>query len=189
MVLELVGIPGEGIALILGVDRILDMARTVPNVTGDLLRNIEGAKRADVGNAREWAKRHVEEILRNQEGDHPYDRQWSKQRIDDVEAVVDSGLMLVGDGRKGRITIKNLALKPGTRRTIFLLFDRPRDAKPGTWFPVEVIQLDTKTSRVLGGLSARVEMVPKPRAPRAVARPPAIPTQAALDIPELVASS
>jgi DAACS family dicarboxylate/amino acid:cation (Na+ or H+) symporter len=40
MVLEMVGIPGEGIALILGVDRILDMARTVPNVTGDLLASV-----------------------------------------------------------------------------------------------------------------------------------------------------
>jgi len=39
-VLETVGIPGEGIALILGVDRILDMCRTVPNVTGDLLTSI-----------------------------------------------------------------------------------------------------------------------------------------------------
>jgi len=40
MVLTMVGIPGEGIALILGVDRILDMARTVPNVTGDLLASL-----------------------------------------------------------------------------------------------------------------------------------------------------
>lgn len=39
-VLETVGIPGEGIALILGVDRILDMTRTVPNVTGDLLASM-----------------------------------------------------------------------------------------------------------------------------------------------------
>ena len=39
-VLETVGIPGEGIALILGVDRILDMCRTVPNVTGDLLTSV-----------------------------------------------------------------------------------------------------------------------------------------------------
>jgi len=31
-----VGVPGEGIAIILGVDRILDMRRTVPNVAGDL---------------------------------------------------------------------------------------------------------------------------------------------------------
>jgi Na+/H+-dicarboxylate symporter len=35
-ILESVGIPGSGIALILGVDRILDMSRTVANVTGDL---------------------------------------------------------------------------------------------------------------------------------------------------------
>lgn len=40
MVLEMVGIPGEGIALVLGVDRILDMARTVPNVVGDLLTSV-----------------------------------------------------------------------------------------------------------------------------------------------------
>ncbi len=31
-----VGVPGEGIAIILGVDRLLDMSRTVVNVTGDL---------------------------------------------------------------------------------------------------------------------------------------------------------
>jgi len=40
MVLGMVGVPGEGIALVLGVDRILDMARTVPNVTGDLLTSL-----------------------------------------------------------------------------------------------------------------------------------------------------
>jgi dicarboxylate/amino acid:cation (Na+ or H+) symporter, DAACS family len=44
MVLEMVGIPGEGIALILGVDRVLDMARTVPNVTDDLVAAIVVAK-------------------------------------------------------------------------------------------------------------------------------------------------
>ena len=35
-VLESVGIPTSGIALLLGVDRILDMSRTAVNVTGDL---------------------------------------------------------------------------------------------------------------------------------------------------------
>ncbi len=45
MVLIMVGVPGEGIGLILGVDRILDMSRTVPNVTGDLLTSIFIAKR------------------------------------------------------------------------------------------------------------------------------------------------
>ncbi len=37
IVLHSVGVPGEGIAIILGVDRILDMCRTVLNVTGDLV--------------------------------------------------------------------------------------------------------------------------------------------------------
>ncbi len=35
IILKSVGIPEEGIALIMGVDRILDMARTITNVTGD----------------------------------------------------------------------------------------------------------------------------------------------------------
>ena len=37
IVLESVGIPLEGIAVILGVDRILDMCRTTANVTGDAM--------------------------------------------------------------------------------------------------------------------------------------------------------
>ncbi len=36
LVLQMVNVPPEGIALILGVDRILDMCRTVLNVTGDI---------------------------------------------------------------------------------------------------------------------------------------------------------
>lgn len=35
IILEAIGVPSVGIALILGVDRILDMLRTVTNVTGD----------------------------------------------------------------------------------------------------------------------------------------------------------
>ena len=37
MVLDTVGIPSAGIALIMGVDRILDMSRTAVNVSGDLV--------------------------------------------------------------------------------------------------------------------------------------------------------
>ncbi len=50
MVLGMVGVPMEGIGIILGVDRILDMCRTVLNVTGDLVTativdRVEGSKR------------------------------------------------------------------------------------------------------------------------------------------------
>ncbi|HND52193.1 MAG TPA: dicarboxylate/amino acid:cation symporter [Pirellulaceae bacterium] len=36
LVLQSVGVPGEGIGIILGVDRLLDMCRTTLNVTGDI---------------------------------------------------------------------------------------------------------------------------------------------------------
>jgi len=37
VVLHSIGIPGESVAIVLGIDRILDMCRTVVNVTGDLV--------------------------------------------------------------------------------------------------------------------------------------------------------
>lgn len=37
LVLEAVGVPGEGIVMVVGVDRVLDMCRTVVNVTGDMV--------------------------------------------------------------------------------------------------------------------------------------------------------
>ena len=48
MILGMVGVPPEGIALILGVDRILDMSRTVPNVMGDQLTALYVSKREGV---------------------------------------------------------------------------------------------------------------------------------------------
>jgi len=39
------GIPGEGIALVLAVDRLLDMGRTVVNVDGDVITALFVAKR------------------------------------------------------------------------------------------------------------------------------------------------
>jgi Na+/H+-dicarboxylate symporter len=37
LVLTSVGLPLEGVALVAGIDRILDMARTTVNVTGDAM--------------------------------------------------------------------------------------------------------------------------------------------------------
>jgi len=63
MVLSTVGIPASGIALIMGVDRILDMSRTAINVSGDLV----AAKMMDlwVGSTHS----HHEEITAEQQQD------------------------------------------------------------------------------------------------------------------------
>jgi len=52
MILGLVGIPPDGIGIVLGVDRLLDMCRTTVNVTGDLVAAVivargEGAPSAE----------------------------------------------------------------------------------------------------------------------------------------------
>jgi len=44
MILVTFGIPVEGLALILGVDRFLDMCRTTLNVTGDLVAAVYVAR-------------------------------------------------------------------------------------------------------------------------------------------------
>jgi DAACS family dicarboxylate/amino acid:cation (Na+ or H+) symporter len=49
MILGLVGVPAEGIGLILGVDRFLDMCRTTVNVTGDLVAAVVIAKAEAAG--------------------------------------------------------------------------------------------------------------------------------------------
>jgi Na+/H+-dicarboxylate symporter len=45
MILAMFGIPPEGIGLVLGVDRLLDMCRTTVNVTGDLVGSVLIGKR------------------------------------------------------------------------------------------------------------------------------------------------
>jgi Na+/H+-dicarboxylate symporter len=44
MVFNQVGLPVEGIALIMGIDRLLDMVRTAVNVTGDAVVTLIVAK-------------------------------------------------------------------------------------------------------------------------------------------------
>src|SRR5687767_16013971 len=50
-ILTMFGVPGEGIAIVLGVDRILDMSRTTVNVWGDLTATAFVAKSEGLWNA------------------------------------------------------------------------------------------------------------------------------------------
>jgi Na+/H+-dicarboxylate symporter len=55
MILGMVGVPPEGIGLILGVDRLLDMCRTALNVTGDLVVAVAVSKGSEPKAAAESA--------------------------------------------------------------------------------------------------------------------------------------
>jgi Na+/H+-dicarboxylate symporter len=62
MVLESVNLPVEGIALIIGVDRLLDMSRTVVNITGDAVCTILIAKSEGKFNAEVYDSENSEKI-------------------------------------------------------------------------------------------------------------------------------
>jgi Na+/H+-dicarboxylate symporter len=56
LVLQSVGLPLEGIGLIMGIDRLVDMARTAINVTGDavcttIIAKSEGALNEEIFNS------------------------------------------------------------------------------------------------------------------------------------------
>lgn len=63
MVLQSAGLPLEGIALIAGIDRILDMGRTVVNITGDANCAVCISAMEDRKAARKAAKMSAEEVL------------------------------------------------------------------------------------------------------------------------------
>jgi DAACS family dicarboxylate/amino acid:cation (Na+ or H+) symporter len=60
MILGMIGVPPDGIGIILGVDRVLDMCRTTVNVTGDLAAAVSSrTARADASAHQARADRHV----------------------------------------------------------------------------------------------------------------------------------
>ncbi len=70
MVLSTIGIPASGIALIMGVDRILDMSRTALNVTGDLVaaKIMDDWVGGGPGLAHEVKRQHEHDEIRAQTG-------------------------------------------------------------------------------------------------------------------------
>ena len=66
LVLEQVGLPVEGIALIIGVDRLLDMVRTAVNVTGDATVSLIVAKREGQVDEAVFADRNADAINNGQ---------------------------------------------------------------------------------------------------------------------------
>jgi Na+/H+-dicarboxylate symporter len=62
MVLQSVGLPVEGVALIMGVDRVLDMSRTAINITGDTVCTLIVAKAEGEFNSEIFHSENVKEI-------------------------------------------------------------------------------------------------------------------------------
>lgn len=108
-----------------------------------------------------WADSHIEMIETNQMSDHPYDEQWAKERIENIDRVLSaqSGFAIANEEKA---TLYRVFIEPGAFHTAFLLFDRP-EGKIGDAYPIEVCQHDAENNELIGGLTTRVEVVPKPK--------------------------
>jgi hypothetical protein len=131
-------------------------------IEGHLEEVVEGLSLAEEFDAfREWAETHWKMLEESQASDHPYNRIWTEQRMEDIELALASDVMLMAEDPQ-HVSIHQVVMEPDSHHTIFLMFDRP-DAQIGETFDIEVLQEDVEREQMIGGMSARVELVPKPK--------------------------
>lgn len=132
---------------------------------------VEGGKPGgDLDPFRRWGEAQVKAIATAMRSNRPWNRDWAEQRIADVNAAAESGLMITV-ARRADLKLRNIAMPAHSRATIFVMFDLPADAKTGTFWPFEMLQFAADKEQVIGGLSGRIEIVPPAQARRGGARP------------------
>ena len=138
---------------------------------GDLKELGDGlAPKNDFKDFKRWAAAQEALIKKNQQGRHPYNKVWAKQRLADIAAVLKQDVMFVAGGRK-LVGLRRIVLAPGDYETLFLVLDRPPDGRIGEQFDLQITQRDSEDRQILGGLDLRIELQPEPKKkPQAVAK-------------------
>jgi hypothetical protein len=130
------------------------------NTDGNLEKLIDGMFFSkDSKDVSLWAKHHIKEIEQNQKGKQPYDRVWSKQRIEDIKKATESSIVLEAEDKK-QISLNRIVMEPDTYYTVFMVFDRPEKGKIGKSYNIQFRQVDLEHDSIIGGLDARIELVP-----------------------------
>jgi hypothetical protein len=116
----------------------------------------------DLAPFKSWGEEHIRRIRENLESETPYDREWSLQRIEDVERVLQDGFMFHIEGGTAPSELHGIQLEPGSDRTFFLALDRPEYSEIGQDYTIEIIQTGGNQEEMIGGLRVRVEIVIEP---------------------------
>ena len=106
-----------------------------------------------------WAEEHIRMIHENLASDTPYDSEWSLQRIQAIERILEPGAGLMFKGEQELVTaeIRGLKLEPNSYRTFFLLVDPPASPQFPQFHMMDIIQTGDTPETILGGLSVRLE--------------------------------
>ena len=119
--------------------------------------------RDDLGTFQRWAQEHLDFLERNQGSEMPYNRDFAWQRAKDVQAALEEGVAFVATGEEDEVSLGPIVMEPRSHHTLFLILERPEDARLGESFPIEVLQVDAKNGDVIGGLEVRVDFVEEPK--------------------------
>jgi hypothetical protein len=109
-----------------------------------------------------WSQEHIELVRENLESDNPYDKEWSLQRIEDIERSLQNGLMFRIDERAEEAQVNGIQLEPDSYHTFFLVLERPENGEIGEKYDIEILQTNDEQNEVTGGLTVRVELVEEP---------------------------
>jgi len=116
----------------------------------------------DFAPAKAWAEPHLQAIFRNFRSKRPFNREFSKQRIENVERMLENDHMLQITNAK-EAELRNIECGDDGYIEFYLLLERPPRSRVGQSFPIEVLQLDAESKEVIGGLSARVDITKEPQ--------------------------
>jgi len=133
---------------------------------GDIHESIEGIfADEDFSDFKNWAQKQNKLVESNLKTKEHYNKDWSHQRLEDIEAALEHGVMFTAGGKRD-VLFRDLILEPTRHYTAFLVLDRPKEAKIGESFDIDIVQFEEKEKRVLGGLDLRVEIQAEPKAPK-----------------------
>jgi hypothetical protein len=116
----------------------------------------------DFDQYRVWSEWQVRQIGRNQRGRQPWNRDFAKQRLANIERILAAEAMLTVDNTEVA-ELRNIDCCREGYVEMYLLLERPPKAKVGQTFPLEIVQLDAERKEVIGGLSARVAITEEPK--------------------------
>ena len=118
--------------------------------------------KGDFAPFKKWATAHKSLIKKNQKGRQRYNAVWTKQRLTDIDNVLKHDVMFIAGGGKQAV-LKRIILSPKKHQTLFLALDRPSGGQIGERFDLQIVQRDSKSQAIIGGLDLRVELQPKPK--------------------------
>ncbi|MEM8924959.1 MAG: hypothetical protein AAGD35_15750 [Actinomycetota bacterium] len=113
----------------------------------------------DLDPFRRWAGSQADAVARMEAAGQSFHSEMTARADGAVDAALSDGATAF-EVQREEAMLQRLTLAPGSSRTMFLLFDRDEQMGVGESAPIDVLKLDSESGEILGGLTARIVVVP-----------------------------